>query len=179
MTSTENNRVIKSHGIGEIFFDEWESACYQADHFSFNKLKEIPFFKILLELNALQFKYITRIDELALFERILLRDIYLANIDLMKTFEEIVELCDDLFANGYIRTMEEAIDNFYKYMDDIEFDFFDYGETRELMNTILIKLDNFDKHLESVLNLLPFIMNKSIFTKYIIKEDFLNQLTDR
>ena len=35
--------VIRSQGIGEIFLNEWEHACYQADHFSFNNLKEIPF----------------------------------------------------------------------------------------------------------------------------------------
>ena len=36
--NSERRTVIKSHGIGEIFLSEWEEACYQADHFSFNKL---------------------------------------------------------------------------------------------------------------------------------------------
>ena len=171
--------VIRSQGIGEIFLNEWEHACYQADHFSFNNLKEIPFFKLLLELNALQFKYIANIDELAIFETILIRDVYLRNIKLMKTFEEITDLCDDLFANGYIKNMTDAIINFYKYMDNVEFSFFDYGETRDLMDTILIKLENFERQLDSVLDLLPFVMGKPITSKHVIKEDFLYQLAYR
>ena len=68
--NSESNTVIKSHGIGEIFLSEWEDACYQADHFSFNSLKEIPFFDLLLKLNALQIKYIENTNDLPIFERI-------------------------------------------------------------------------------------------------------------
>ena len=115
--------VVKSQGIGEIFLDEWSDACDQADHFSFNNLKEIPFFKLLLQLNALYFKYRANIDEMSLFERILVNDLYIRNIKLMKSFEEITELCDDLYANGYIKNMTDAIISFYKYMDNVEFNF--------------------------------------------------------
>ena len=116
---------------------------------------------------------------MSIFDRILSRDLYLRNIKLMKTFEEITDLCDDLFANGHIKTMTDAIINFYKYMDDIEFNFFDYGETRDLMDTILIKLENYDKELDSVLDTLPFVMDKPIASKHIIRQDFLYQLAYR
>ena len=96
----------------------------------------------------------------------------------MKTFEEISDLCDDLFANGHIRTMTDAIINFDKYMDDIEFDFFDYGETKDLMDTILVKLKKFDTELDSVLNLLHYITDLPPI-KDVIKQDFLCQLAYR
>ena len=180
MSSQNQQCIIRSHGIGEIMFDEWESACYQADHFSFNKLQEIPFFKLLLRLNALHLKYLYTIVNQPLPDRILLRDSYIANIDLMKTFEDLQELCDNLFANAYIKNMADAILQFNKFMNDIEFDFFDYGETKDIMDEILIKVDNFDKHLNDVLNYLVLIMGKSFFiTKEILKEDFFNQLYKR
>ena len=179
MSSQNQQCIIRSHGIGEIMFDEWESECYQADHLSFNKLQEIPFFKLLLRQNALHLKYVNTRVNLPLSDIILLRDSYIANIDLMKTFEDLQELCDNLFANTYIENMADAIFQFNKFMNDIEFDFFDYGETKDIMNEILIKVDNFDKHLNDVLNYLVLIMGKSFFTKEILKEDFFNQLYNR
>ena len=76
--------------------------------------------------------------------------------------------------------MADAIFQFNKFMNDIEFDFFDYGETKDIMDEILIKVDNFDKHLNDVLNYLVLIMGKSFFiTKEILKEDFFHQLYKR
>ena len=97
----------------------------------------------------------------------------------MKAFEDLQDLCENLFANSFIRTMEDAILNFNKFMDDIEFDFFDYGETKDIMSDILIKIDNFDKHLNDVLNYLVLILGDNFLTKEILKEDFFNQLYDR
>ena len=179
MNSQEHQSIIKSHGIGEIIFDEWESACCQAEHFSFNKLQEIPFFKLLLQANGLHLKYISTRVNLSLSDIILLRDSYTANIDLMKAFEDLQDLCENLFANSFIRTMADAILQFNRFMDDIEFDFFDYGETKDIMNDILVKIDNFDKHLNDVLNYLVLILGNGFFTKEILKQYFFNQLYDR
>ena len=180
MSSQNQQSIIRSHGIGEIMFDEWESECHQADHFSFNKLQEIPFFKLLLRLNALHLKYLDTRVNLPLSDIILLRDSYIANIDLMKTFEDLQVLCDDLFANANIINMADAIFQFNEFMNGFEFDFFDYGETKDIMDEILIKVDNFDKHLNHVLNYLVLIMGKDLFImKEILKEDFFNQLYRR
>ena len=176
-----NNRynnivIIKSCGVAEIVFDEWETVCYQADHFSFSKLKEIPFFKLLLETDALHLKYVMSQPE---SDTRLLRDLYVANIDLMKSFEDITELCDNLYANSFIKNMEDSIRQFHKYMNDIPFDFFDYGETKDIMDDILAKIDKFSKHLEYVLNYLVLLLNGSDFTKEILKKEFFNQLKNR
>ena len=175
--NSHNNIIIKSQGVGEIFFDEWENTCYQADHFSFNKLKEIPFFKLLLEADALHLKYIMSQPE---SDTRLLRNLYVANIDLMKSFEDITELCDNLYANGFIRNMEDSIQQFNNFLNDIEFTFFDYGETKDIMNDILVKIDNFSKHLEDVLNYLVSLLGGDFFIKKeILKKDFFNQLKNR
>ena len=180
MSSQNQQCIIRSHGIGEIMFHEWESECHQANHFSFNKLQEIPFFKLLLRLNALHLKYLDTRVNLPLSDIIILRNAYTANINLMKTFENLQELCDDLFANGNIRNMADAIFQFNEFMHGFEFDFFDYGETKDIMDDILIRVDNFDKHLNDVLNYLVVIMGNDFFiTKEILKEDFFNQLYRR
>ena len=40
MNSYNNNFIIKTQGFAEVILDERENDCYQANHFSFNKLKE-------------------------------------------------------------------------------------------------------------------------------------------
>ena len=173
-------RVIKSHGIGEIFVDEWDDDCYPADNFLFDRKKEIPFFKLLLNSNSLYCKYRHYLDELPIYDRILLRDLYLRNIELLKSFENLEDLCEDLFANGHIKTMIKAIINFYKFMDNEPFDFFDYGETRDIMYLIFTELQKFKKRLSDVIQLMPLIMGQSFNkTQIIIKEDFIYQLLYR
>ena len=48
-------RVIKSQVIGEIFIDHHDEKFYMADCFLFDRKKEIPFFKLLLEINSLYY----------------------------------------------------------------------------------------------------------------------------
>ena len=177
--SSHNNSsiIIKSCGVAEISFDEWENTCYQADHFSFNKLKEIPFFKLLCNVDALHLKY--EMLQPNFFTSRLLRDLYMANIDLMKSFERITELCDDLYANGYIKDIQDSIQQFENYIDKIPFDFFDYDETKEIMHRILVEINNFNKKLEDVLNYLRIIVDMDYFFIEILKKDFFNQLKTR
>ena len=107
MNSYNNNFIIKTCGVAEVVFDGWENDCYQADHFSFNKLTKIPFFKLLCNLDALHVKY--EMLQPTPFNSRLLRDLYVENIELMKSFEKITELCDDLYANGYIKDIQDSI----------------------------------------------------------------------
>ena len=178
MNSNNRNNIviIKSCGVAEIIFDEWENTWYQADHFSFNKLKEIPFFKLLCNVNALHLKYEMLQPD---FTSRLLRDLYMTNIDLMKNFERITELCDDLYANSYIKDMDDSIRQFENYMDNIPFDFFDYDETKGIMDRILLEINNFDKKLEDVINHLRMIVHGDYFFEEILKKDFFSQLKNR
>lgn len=172
-------RVVKSQGIGEIFIDEWDNQCYMADNSSFNEQKETPFFKLLLEFNSLYFKYNNYLNEVNIFHRILIRDLYQRNIELLRSFEQLEELCEDLYVTGQISNMREAIINFYKFMDNEPFDFFDIGEIRDKMDLIVIELENFKRKFNDISELLPYFMGKNLSTAKIIKKDFIYQLLYR
>ena len=172
-----NNIVIKSCGFAEITLDEWENDCYQSSHYSFNKLKEIPFFRLLCNLNALHIKY--EMLQPTFFSSRLLRDLLVANIDLMKSFEKITELCDDLYANGYIKDIQHSIRQIENYIDNVPFDFFDYDETKGIMDRILVEIKNFSKKLEGVLNYLKILVDGNYFFIKILKKDFFSQLKNR
>ena len=172
-----NNNFIKTHGVAEVVFDENEMDCYQADHFSFNKLKEIPFFSFLCNLDALHVKY--GMLQSQPFGSRLLRDLYVANIDLMKCFEKITDLCDDLYATGDIRDIEDSIQQISNYINNVPFDFFDYGETKDTMDRIVVEINNFSRKLEDVLNYMRILVDRNNCFVEIVKKDFFNQLKNR
>ena len=176
MTSN-NDVIIKSYGIGQIILHRYEDECYQADHSSFNKLNEIPFFSFLCNLNALHIKYGMLQSEP--FGSRLLRNLYVANVDLMKYFENITDLCDDLYANGYIKDIKDSIQQISNYVDNIPFDFFDYNETNSIMDRIKVEINGFNQKLENVLDYLKQLVDgNDVFTK-ILRDDFFDQLKNR
>ena len=177
MNSYNNNFIIKSHGVAEVILDGWEEECYQAEHYYFNKLKEIPFFKLLCNLNALHVKY--EMLQPTAFGSRLLRNLYVANIKLMKSFEKIKDLCDNLYANTYIKDIEDSIQQFENYIDNIPFDFFDYDETKGIMDRISVEINSFSKKLEEVLNYLKILVDRDYFFIEILKKDFFSQLENR
>ena len=178
MNSYNNNVIIKTHGFADILLSTWENECYQADHFSFNKIKESSFFKLLCNINALQLKY-EMLQPTLSGSRLLLRDLYVANIDLMQSFEKITELCDDLYANGVIEDIEDSIRQIENYLNNIPFDFFDYGETKDIMDRIRVEINNFSRQLEVVLNYLRVLVDRDYSFIEILKKDFFIQLKNR
>ena len=172
-----SRRVIKSQGIGEIFIDDWK--CYAAEHFSFNRHKEIPFFKLLLEFNSLYSKYQNYLHEVNIFDRIMIIEVHEKSIQLLNSFEHLEELCEDLYCTGQISNICEAILNFYKFINNEPFDFFDIGEIKEIMDFIFIELEYFKEKFTEVTELLPIIMGKNLSTTKIIKKDFIYQLLYR
>ena len=172
-----SRRIIKSQGIGEIFLDDWK--CYPAEHFSFNRHKEIPFFKLLLEFNSLYSKYQNYLHEVNIFDRIMIIEVHEKSIQLLNSFEHLEELCEDLYCTGQISNIREAILNFYKFINNEPFDFFDIGEIKEIMDFIFIELEYFKEKFTEVTELLPIIMGKNLSTTKIIKKDFIYQLLYR
>ena len=177
MMNSYNNSIIKTHGVAEVVFDENEMDCYQADHFSFNKLKEIPFFSLLCDLDAIHVKYGMLHSEP--FGSRLLRDLYVSNIDLMKCFEKITDLCDDLYATGHIRDIEDSIQQISNYINNVPFDFFDYDETKGIMERIVVEINNFSSKLDIVLNYMRILVDGNNCFVEIVKKDFFNQLKNR
>ena len=97
----------------------------------------------------------------------------------MKCFEKITDLCDDLYANGCIKDIEDSIQQINNYVDNIPFDFFDYDETKSIMDRIKVEINSFSQKLENVLDYLKQLVDgNDVFTK-ILKDDFFNQLKNR
>ena len=98
------------------------------------------------------------------------------------SFEKIVDLSDDLFCTGDLRTKQDCIDAFDQFMNNEPFDFFDsLGEIREIMDFIDIELKNFKKLLTDLLTICPYFIkngrNKNVSEEMM--KDFLFQLTNR
>ena len=175
MNSDNNNVIIKTHGFADILLSDFESECYQADHFSFNKLKEISFFKLLCNINALQLKYQMSLGQ----NSILLQELYVANVDLLQSFEKITDLCDSLYATGFIKDIEDSIKQINNYIDNVPFDFFDYDEAKEIMDRIMVEINSFSIKLEDVLNYLKILVDADYSIIEILKKDFFIQLKNR
>ena len=94
-----NNKVfIPSDGIGELYLDVFDMHwCHYKSSF-FNIDKEIPFTKLLLDMDSLQMRYYHRLNG----NRLLLSQTIIINIGhtsaiLVKTFIKITTLSEDLF----------------------------------------------------------------------------------
>ena len=98
------------------------------------------------------------------------------------SFEKIVDLSDDLFCTGDLRTKQDCILTFDQFMNNEPFDFFDsLGEIREIMDFIDIELKNFKKLLTDLLTICPYFIkngrNKNVSEEMM--KDFLFQLRNR
>ena len=107
------------------------------------------------------------------------------SIKLLISFERIVNLCDSLYCTGEIENMVDAILNFYKFINNEPFDFYDtFWELREIMDLIFIELEFFKKQLHKVMeSYLCFVKMKKNYNLSdilrILKEDFIKQMLYR
>ena len=106
-----NHRFIPSHGIGEVFINGnyWEML----NSFFHNLKKEIPFFKLLLELGSLNMRVIIQgfDQEIDIYRKTLITDFRRKTTFLIESFTKIEDLCDDLYSTGHI----ELLVNVWQY----------------------------------------------------------------
>ena len=92
------NRVfIPSHGIGEVYIDLSDMYWYMYDSFFYNLKKEIPFFKLLLDLGSLYMRCRMRLNvqETDIYRRILMIDFRKESTYLLRSFMKIESLSED------------------------------------------------------------------------------------
>ena len=92
------NRVfIPSHGIGEVYIDLSDMYWYMYDSFFYNLKKEIPFFKLLLDLVSLYMRCRMRLNvqETDIYRRILMIDFRKESTYLLRSFMKIESLSED------------------------------------------------------------------------------------
>ena len=92
------NRVfIPSHGIGEVYIDLSDMYWYMYDSFFYNLKKEIPFFKLLLDLGSLYMRCRMQLNvqETDIYRRILMIDFRKESTYLLRSFMKIESLSED------------------------------------------------------------------------------------
>ena len=154
-----NNRFIASHGIGEIYVDPFKMARSKFDSSLFDKKKELPLFQFVLDLASLLYKYNRELMRENIWTRTLTLDLNKIIKEIFFSFQKIVDLSDDVFCTGDLRTKRDCIDAFDQFMNNEPFDFFNsLGEIRKIMDFIGIELKNFKKLLTDLLTICPYFI---------------------
>ena len=177
-----NDRFIASHHIGEIFVEPLQMAWSKFDSSLFDRKKELPLFQFVLDLASLLYKYNRELMRENIWNRTLILDLNNIIKEIVFSFEKIVDLSDDLFCTGDLRTKQDCIVAFDQFMNNEPFDFFDsLGEIREIMNFIDIELKNFEKLLTDLPTICSYFI-KNGRNKKVLEEmmkNFLLQLRNR
>ena len=177
-----NNRFTASHGIREIYVDPFEMAWSKFDSCLFDRKKELPLFQLVLDLASLLYKYNRELMRENIWNKMLILDLNNIIKEIVFSFEKIVDLSDDLFCTGDLRTKQDCIVAFDQFMNNEPFDFFDsLGEIREIMDFIDIELKNFKKLLNDLLSICPYFFKNSrnVNVSEEIMKDFLFQLKNQ
>ena len=120
-----NNQVfIPSHGIVELYLDVGNMHCYMHNSSLFNFQKEIPFFKLILDMVSLRMRYYLRLNGNRLFVRQTLLDIGHISTYSFKSFITIKSLTEDLFCTGDIETLDYCMEVCRHFVSHEPLDFF-------------------------------------------------------
>ena len=97
-----NGVFIPSHGIGEVYIDVFDMRWQMLSSSFYNFRKNIPFFKLFLDMGSLMMRYYIRLDarETDAYNVILLNDFKEKTTYLMKSYKKIESLSQDLFATN-------------------------------------------------------------------------------
>ena len=131
---------IPSHGIGEVFVNVTDTY-WEMHNSSLNNLKkEIPFFKLLLELGSLKIRVIIQEfnQEMDIYRKPLITDFKKKTTYLFMSFTKIEDLCDDLYSTGHIEIASQCMDVFRKCINNELSDFFveDYAACEEIKEAL-------------------------------------------
>ena len=148
----------------------------------FDRKKVLPLFQLVLDLASLLHKYNRELMRENIWDKMLILDLNNIIKEIVFSFEKIVDLSDDLFCTGDLRTKQDCIVAFDQFMNNEPFDFFDsLGEIREIMDFIDIELKNFKKLLNDLLSICPYFIKNSrnMNVSEEIMKDFLFQLKNQ
>ena len=133
-----DHRFIPSHGIGEVFIN---GNYWEMFNSSFHNLKkEIPFFKLLLELGSLNMRVIIQgfDQEIDIYRKTLITDFRRKTTFLIESFTKIEDLCDGLYSTGHIETGGQCMEIFRKSVNNKLPNFFaeDYTVCEEMKEAL-------------------------------------------
>ena len=105
-----NQDFIPSHGIGELYLDVGNKYWYLQNSSLFNFQKEIPFFKLILDMASLRMRYHLQLNGNCFFVPQTLLDIGRISTYLFKSFITIKSLTEDLFCTGDNETLDYCME---------------------------------------------------------------------
>ena len=151
-----SNRFIASHGIGEIYLDPFDMTWCIFDTSCFDQKKELPLFQFVFDLASLMFRYDDSIANENIWNRTLIGDLDNIIKKMVFSIEKITSLSNDLFCTGDIATAKDCVKSFEQFMNNEPFDFFDFGEIKQIIDLTDIELRKFKKHLKDLVLICPF-----------------------
>ena len=158
-----NNAVfIPSNGIGEIYLDILDMHWYIYNSSCFNLYKEIPFFKLLLDMASLRMRYYMPINSNRLLALQTLLEIGRVSTYLIKSFITIKSLSEDLFCTGDTEMLDYCIEVYKQFVNCEPLDFFlaDKWEIVHALKKMRSELFNFKMHLEGLFMLIFRLLQK-------------------
>ena len=146
----KNQAFIPSRVIGELYLDVGNMHWYMHNSSLFNFQKEIPFFKLILDMASLCMRYYLRLNGNRLFVPQTLLDIGRISTYLFKSFITIKSLTEDLFCTGDIETLDYCMEVYRQFVSHEPLDFFirDQQEIRLALNKMQGELFNFSSPLQ-------------------------------
>ena len=101
-----NNRVfIPSNSIGDLYLDVLDMHWYMYNSICLNFQKEIPFFKLLLDMASLRMRYYLQLNGNRVLVPQTLNDIRRISTYLIKRFITIKSLSEDFFVQAILKLL--------------------------------------------------------------------------
>ena len=113
-----NGVFIPCHRVGEVYIDVFDLRWHMLSSFFYNFRKNVPFFKLLLDMGSLMMRCYIRLDvrETDAYNNILLNDFEEKTTYLMKSYKIIESLSEDLVATNDIETYNRCMKVFDQYV---------------------------------------------------------------
>ena len=179
-----NSVFIPSNSIGEICLDSRDLHWYMLNSSYLNINKEIPFFKLLIDMASLRVRYFQRINANRIFLPQIIMDLGHATTYFILGFNKLKELSKDLFATGDIETLDYCLKVYRQHLNHEKLDFFiaDKWEIKDCLKTIERTLLNLEFNLNKIFSFIYTLFPKnSKFrrdlqeTEELFKSDFIKQ----
>ena len=155
------NRFIASHSIGETYLEPFDMTWCMFDSGYFDEKKELSLFQFVLNLVSLMFRYNDSIANENIWNRTLIGDLDNIIKKMVFSIEKITSLSNDLFCTGDIATAKDCVKSFEQFMNNEPFDFFDFGEIKQIIDLTDIELRKFKKLLKDLVLICPFFNKNS------------------
>ena len=112
-----NNKVfVPSNGIGELYLDAYDMHWYYYESTLNNIDKEMPFMKLLLDMDSFWMRYYHPLNGNRLLLSQTLIDIGHTSAILVKTFIKAKTLSEDLFWTGDIEIVDYCMEVYRQYL---------------------------------------------------------------